>query len=263
MKLGADGKVTVGWLHMSSTLKDKVALVTGAGSGIGRAICQRLAQEECLIVLVGRERSKLDETVARLPKTAKTLICDADISNNSQVVRIVGSVQHHFSRLDLLVNAAGVNVTQRSLADCSVEDFEKVIAIDLTGAFLITKAFIPMMREQKHATVINIGSDAGWRGNSYAGVAYISAKFGLRGLTEAINAEERHNGIRATSIYPGEVDTPILDKRPKPPSAEQRAVMLQPEDVAECVALAALMPPRAIVEDLVIRPAVRHWGTFS
>jgi NAD(P)-dependent dehydrogenase (short-subunit alcohol dehydrogenase family) len=115
------------------------------------------------------------------------------------------------------------------------------------------------MRAQGSGTIIHVVSDSGVRGNNFAGVAYIASKFGLRGLTEAINAEQRQHGIRATAIVPGEVSTPILEKRPVPPSEEERARMLQPEDVAECIALAALLPGRAIMEELVIRPAAQDW----
>ena len=102
-----------------------------------------------------------------------------------------------------------------------------MISTDLNGAFYLTRGFLQTMRQQGGGTVINIVSDSGWRGNNFAGVAYIAAKFGLRGLTEAINAEERQHGIRATSIYPGEVNTPILDRRPVPPPPEAREKMLQ------------------------------------
>ena len=243
---------------MAGKLEGKVTLVTGAGSGIGRAAAVRLSQEGGSLVLVGRREANLRETAGMLGG-ADVLIQSADISDPAAVDGIIKATLEKYGRLDVLVNAAGLNVPVRSLADCSIEDYHTVIAADLNGAFYLTRGFLQTMRQQGDGTVINIVSDSGWRGNNFAGVAYIAAKFGLRGLTEAINAEERQHGIRATSIYPGEVNTPILDRRPVPPPPEAREKMLQASDIAECVALAALLPPRAIIEDLVVRPAIQDW----
>ena len=243
---------------MAGGLEGKVTLVTGAGSGIGQAAAVRLAQEGGALVLVGRREAPLKETAALLGGV-DTLILPADIGNPAAVDGVMEATLAAYGRLDLLVNAAGLNVPKRALADCSVEDYQTVIAADLNGAFYLTRGFLPAMRQQGGGTIINIVSDSGWRGNNFAGVAYIAAKFGLRGLTEAINAEERQHGIRATAIYPGEVNTPILDRRPVPPPPEAREKMLQASDIAECIALAALLPPRAIIEDLVVRPAIQDW----
>ncbi len=243
---------------MVGKLEGKVTLITGAGSGIGRAAAVRLAQEGGSLVLVGRREAPLQETAGMLGGT-DALIQSADISDPASVDGVIRATLEKYGRLDVLVNAAGLNVPKRSLADCSIEDYQTVIAADLNGAFYLTRGFLQTMRRQGDGTVINIVSDSGWRGNNFAGVAYIAAKFGLRGLTEAINAEERQHGIRATSIYPGEVNTPILDRRPVPPPPEARAKMLQAEDIAECIALATLLPPRAIIEDLVVRPAIQDW----
>jgi NADP-dependent 3-hydroxy acid dehydrogenase YdfG len=110
------------------------------------------------------------------------------------------------------------------------------------------------MRERHSGTIVNIVSDAGLRANAKAGSAYVASKFGLAGLTESINAEERTQGIRACGIFPGDINTPLLEKRPTPPPADARVEMLQPEDIAECVWLAISLPPRAIVESLLVRP---------
>jgi NAD(P)-dependent dehydrogenase (short-subunit alcohol dehydrogenase family) len=243
---------------MAGGLEGKVTLVTGAGSGIGQAAAIRLAQEGGAFVLVGRREAPLKETAGMLGGI-DALIQPADIGDPAAVEGVIEATLTKYGRLDLLVNAAGLNVPKRALADCSIADYQTVIAADLNGAFYLTHGFLPTMRQQGGGTIINIVSDSGWRGNNFAGVAYIAAKFGLRGLTEAINAEERQHGIRATAIYPGEVNTPILDRRPAPPPPEAREKMLQASDIAECIALAALLPPRAIIEDLVVRPAIQDW----
>ena len=110
------------------------------------------------------------------------------------------------------------------------------------------------MRGRGGGTIVNIVSDAGLRANAKAGAAYVASKFGLRGLSESINAEEREKGIRCCAIFPGDIDTPLLEKRPNPPTAEARQKMLRPEDVAECVMLAIRLPERAVVEELLVRP---------
>ena len=110
------------------------------------------------------------------------------------------------------------------------------------------------MRARKTGTIVNIVSDAGKQASPKAGPAYVMSKFGLAGLTQSINAEERDNGIRACAIFPGDIDTPLLDKRPAPPGAEARAKMLSAEDVAECALLAISLPQRAVVEEILIRP---------
>jgi NAD(P)-dependent dehydrogenase (short-subunit alcohol dehydrogenase family) len=247
---------------MAGRLDGKVVLVAGAGSGIGRAAAIRLGGEGATLVLVGRTRERLIETRDALGG-AVAVDCPADVSDPAAVDRLAREVLARFARLDVLVNAAGINVSRRSLADGSIDDFERVLSTNLRGAFLLSRAFLPAMRAQGGGTIIHVVSDSGLRGNDFAGVGYVASKFGLRGLTEAINAEERHNGIRVTAILPGEVNTPILDQRPTPPPLEARQRMLQPEDVAECIALAALLPPRAIVEELVIRPGAQDWSRRS
>jgi NAD(P)-dependent dehydrogenase (short-subunit alcohol dehydrogenase family) len=152
------------------------------------------------------------------------------------------------------VNAAGTNAPKRSLEVLSLQDYHAMMDTNLNGAYYVTQAFLPAMRARKSGTIVHVVSDAGKQASPKAGPAYAMSKFGLAGLTQSINAEERGNGIRACAIFPGDIDTPLLDKRPAPPSAEARAKMMRAEDVAACVLLAINLPSRAIVEELVIRP---------
>jgi NAD(P)-dependent dehydrogenase (short-subunit alcohol dehydrogenase family) len=125
---------------------------------------------------------------------------------------------------------------------------------NLNGAFYCVQAFLPGMRARGSGTIVNIVSDAGKLASPKAGPAYVMSKFGLAGLTQSINAEERGHGIRACAIFPGDIDTPLLDQRPVPPDAAARARMLWPEDVAACVLLGINLPPRVIVEEILVRP---------
>ena len=130
-----------------------------------------------------------------------------------------------------------------------------MLSANLDGAFHCVHAVLPGMRRQGVGTVVVINSEAGRAASAKSGVAYVASKFGLAGLVQSLNAEERAHGIRACSIFPGDVNTPLLDRRPQPPPPEARVKMLQPEDVAAAIWLAVSLPPRAIVEELVIRPA--------
>jgi len=154
----------------------------------------------------------------------------------------------------VLVNAAGTNAPKRSLKELSAADYEQLMRTNLDGAYHCVQAFLPGMRERGSGTIVNSVSDAAKQASAKAGPAYVMSKFGLAGLTQSINAEERANGIRACAIFPGDIDTPLLDLRPAPPSAEARAKMLQAEDVAACALLAIQLPARAIVEEILIRP---------
>jgi NAD(P)-dependent dehydrogenase (short-subunit alcohol dehydrogenase family) len=234
---------------MSETILKK-ALVTGAGSGVGQAIAVRLAAEGWQVALVGRRAELLHETAALVKGDFTPTVHPCDISQSSDVEKLAAQV----GEIEVLINAAGTNIPNRSLEKLSLEDYRKVLETNLSGAFLCVQAFLPGMRARRSGTIVNVVSDAGLRANAKAGVAYVASKFGMSGLTQSINAEERANGIRACAIYPGDINTPILDLRPVPPPAEARLQMLQPEDVAECALLAINLPSRAIVEELVVRP---------
>ena len=152
--------------------------------------------------------------------------------------------------VDVLVNSAGTNAPRRSLAVLSLDDFHAMMDANLNGAYYCVRAFLPAMRARGTGTIVNINSDVGKVARDLAGPAYVSSKFGLMGLTAQINAEERSKGIRACSICPRDVNTPLLDKRPQPPSHEARARMLQPEDLAACVWLVATMPQRVVMDEI-------------
>ncbi len=229
----------------------KTAIVTGAGSGVGRAVALRLASEGWNVAAIGRTAANLNQTRQFAGANAsriQTFVCD--IAEAGAVAQAVTQIDE----VTALVNCAGTNIPRRSLAELSVEDFDQVIAANLNGAFYFVREVLPKMRAAGGGTIINIVSDAGLIANAKAGPAYVASKFGLTGLTQSINAEERANGIRACAIFPGDIATPLLDKRPVPPPAEARVKMLQPEDLADCVMLCLNLPERAVVEQMVIRP---------
>lgn len=234
-------------------LENKIAVITGAGSGVGQASAWKLAEEGAQVAIISRTEKNLQETAAKLDP-ARTLVIPCDISQPEAVQKMAETVREKFGRVDILVNSAGTNIRNRSLKELSIEDYQQVVDINLNGTFYVVSAFLPMMREQGGGTIINISSIAGLQASMVSGAAYVASKFGMRGLTQSINVEEQQYGIRACAISPGEINTPIIDKRPVPSSPEARARMLQSEDLAECVALVAMLPSRAVVDELVIRP---------
>ena len=231
-----------------------VIVVTGAGSGVGRAVAQRFAAEGWHVALVGRNAASLDETIALSgpDAAARCLAIACDVSDAAAVERMAAAVIERFGHVDVLVNSAGTNVRRRAFRELSIEDWHRVLGTNLHGAFYCVRTFLPHMRARAAGTVININSDVGKLARDLAGVAYVTSKFGLTGLTQALNVEERAHGIRACSIFPRDINTPLLDRRPEPPSAEARARMVQPADVAACVWLAATLPANAIVEELSV-----------
>ena len=234
---------------------NRTAVITGAGSGVGRATAIALAEEHWRLALLGRTKSALVET-ARLTglKVADVLVIPCDIGRVEQVQEMAHAVFKKFETVDVLVNAAGTNVPRRALEVLSLDDYHGMIDTNLHGAFYCVQAFLPQMRGRRSGTIVNIVSDAGKTASPKSGPAYSMSKFGLAGLTQSINAEERGNGVRACAVFPGDIDTPLLDKRPAPPDAVARAKMMMPEDIAECALLAINLPPRTIVEEILVRP---------
>jgi NAD(P)-dependent dehydrogenase (short-subunit alcohol dehydrogenase family) len=227
-------------------------VVTGAGSGVGRAAALRFACEGWQVALVGRTAETLAETASEAPNEAEARIglFPCDVSSADAVAAMGAAVLARFGAVDVLVNSAGINVPRRSFDALSLEDWHAVLATNLHGAYYCVQAFLPGMRARRTGTIININSDVGKVARELSGPAYVSSKFGLRGLTQQLNAEERRNGIRACSICPRDINTPLLDKRPEPPPPDVRAAMLQPEDLAACVWLVATLPSRAVLDEI-------------
>jgi len=230
---------------------EKTVVITGAGSGVGAAVARALAREGWRVALLGRRRELLEQVAG---DALGSIIVPCDIGDARAVETMGEQVLAQFGSVEVLVNAAGTNVPQRSLEVLSLADYHDVMNANLNGAYYCTQAFLPQMRARGSGTIVNIVSEAGKAASPKAGPSYVISKFGMAGLTQAINAEERPRGIRACSVFPGDIDTPILQKRPAPPDAAARARMMQPEDIAACVLLAINLPQRAVIEDLLVRP---------
>jgi NAD(P)-dependent dehydrogenase (short-subunit alcohol dehydrogenase family) len=240
---------------MKPTDSQRTAVVTGAGSGVGRAVAWKLARQGWRVALVGRRAETLDETVRMVGCSNELLlVCPSDIRDEKAVVAMRDRVLTAFGTVEALVNSAGINAPNRALEVLSAEDYHAMIDTNLHGAYYCVQAFLPQMRARGSGTIVNVVSDAGKQASPKAGPAYVMSKFGLAGLTQSINAEERSKGVRACAIFPGDIDTPLLEKRPAPPSAEARSRMMQAEDIAECVWLCLSLPSRVIVEEILVRP---------
>jgi NADP-dependent 3-hydroxy acid dehydrogenase YdfG len=229
----------------------KTAVITGAGTGVGAAIALALAKEGWRVALVGRRREPLETVAAQIPGA---LIAPCDVGDAAAVEAMGRWVLAESGSVEVLVNAAGTNVPRRALEVLSLADYHEMMNANLNGAFYCVQAFLPQMRARGSGTIVNIVSEAGKAASPKAGPGYVISKFGMAGLTSAINAEERAHGVRACSIFPGDIDTPILDKRPVVPDAAARAKMMTPEDIAACALLAINLPSRAIIEEMTVRP---------
>ena len=237
-----------------SQLQDKVALVTGGGSGIGRAIAESLAAEGCKVAIVGRTEATLhavaEANSAQYP--IRTHACD--VGDRDAVSKMFETLAADSGSPEILVNSAGINVSNRMMSNLDPADFDRVMIINVTGTFNCMHAALPSMREKKAGLIVNVISVAGRRSMVLAGLPYCVSKYAQSALGTFVALEDAQNGIKVTNIYPGESNTPIVDKRPEPPPAERRAAMLQPEDVAACVISVAKLPPRAVVPELVVTP---------
>ncbi len=236
-------------------LEGKTAWVTGAGTGIGRAVAVTLAKAGVKVGLSGRTRGTLEETAAAIhAEGGVCTIAPCDVAAPEQVERAWSTVVAEFGEVDILVNNAGWNTPQRTWRQLSPEIVQQMVGANLTGPFLCTMKVLPGMRTKGGGLVFNIASMAATGIFLVSGVAYNATKHGARAMSLSLNAEEGIHGIRAVCINPGEVETPIMDKRPQPPSAEARALMVQPQDVAAAVMFCATLPPRSCVSELTLVP---------
>jgi NADP-dependent 3-hydroxy acid dehydrogenase YdfG len=233
-------------------LKDQVAIVVGASSGMGRATAKTFAAAGAGVVLAARSADKLEALAAEIGGEALT--CPTDARDVSQVEALIEMTAERCGRIDILVYATGTNIPARSLGDLSHETWEMMIGTNLTGAFNCTKAVLPTMRQQQSGLIVYLSSGC-VQMPDVSGVSYQASKCGLSGLAHGTHKEEQGNNIRTTVIFPGLCDTPLVLQRPTPTPPEVMAKALQPQDVADACLFVATLPPRARVPELVLLPA--------
>ncbi|MCQ4162024.1 SDR family oxidoreductase [Roseomonas sp. GC11] len=229
-----------------------IAWVTGAGSGIGRACAQALAGAGWRLALSGRRAAALEETARLLP--AGALVVPADLTDEAAVAAALARIAAELGPVTLLVNNAGSNVPRRHWHQLGAADARHLVGANLVAPFLTSLAVLPGMKAQGGGLIVQIASIAGKGGAPVSGPGYIAAKSGFIALSASLNAENGIHNIRSTCLCPGEVATPILDLRPTPPPAEERARMLQPEDIAQAVLFVAKLPERVCINEIVVTP---------
>jgi NADP-dependent 3-hydroxy acid dehydrogenase YdfG len=207
------------------------------------------------VALVARREARLQSVAAEVESTGGSAVAiAADISQAAECDRAVAEALAHLGSIDVLVNAAGTNIPRRRLDALSVADWDRVVATNLSGAFYLVRAVLPVLHRDGGGVIVHISSLAGDRPSALSGAAYSASKAGLNALSACTNLEEGAHGIRSCVISPGDIDTELLEQRPFPPDAESRSAMLRPEDVAALVATVVQQPPHALVEEILVRP---------
>ncbi len=240
-------------------LEGKTAVITGGASGIGLGIAQAIVAAGGSVVLLGRSKGKLEQAKAGLNADDRVHFFSVDVGQREQVNQVFETLSQESTRIDILVNAAGVNIPNRTMAEMNPEQFDEVMQINATGAYNTMHQVLPQMRQRKDGLVINICSISGVRALSLGGIAYCASKFAMAALSTAVGNEEAQNGIRVTTIHPGEVNTPILEKRPVAVPEERKAMMVQPDDIGAIVVAIAQLPPQTHVPELIIKPLYQEF----
>jgi len=240
--------------------KSPVAIITGGATGIGFGIAEALAQSGYRVAIGSRRKDVVEEAASQLQslKKGQVIGLPLDVTDRDSVAEFVQAVGKHYGEIDILVNGAGVNIKNRTIGEMRPEQWDQVVAINATGAYNMIHAILPQMRQRKSGTIINISSVTGKRALALGGVAYAASKFAMTALGTCVANEVGVEGVRVTNIYPGEVDTPILEQRPVPVSQEQRDLILRPSDVGQVVLSIVSLPSRVHIPELVIKPV--HQG---
>jgi NADP-dependent 3-hydroxy acid dehydrogenase YdfG len=231
---------------------DRLAWVIGGGSGIGRATAVAVAASGARVVVSGRRAESLGETVSLAGERATAIPFDATDAEalqaaHEQIVASVGPVTE-------LVVAAGLNSPKRFWHDQSMAEFEAIVATNLTAVARAIDVVLPSMRDAARGTIVVVSSYAAWLPNPNSGVAYSASKTALASLCVQLNLQEGPNGIRATHLCPGDVDSDFLGMRPVVPDEAARQRMLQPDDVARAIQFVIDSPPHVRIDELVITP---------
>ncbi|MBT2250759.1 SDR family NAD(P)-dependent oxidoreductase [Arthrobacter sp. BHU FT2] len=240
-------------------LSGKVAIITGAGTGMGRETAKVLADEGAAVVLVGRRQDVLEDLSGEITAAGgRSYARTADIANKDEVEALVAWTRETLGPVDILVNNAGSASKVLNVRWIAEEEWNQVLNVNLNAVFLLTQAVLPDMLGRNTGTIITVSSLAAVNPNLLGGAAYGAAKAAVRNFMTYLHTTFRNDGLRAVTILPGETATPILDNRARPPHQEEREAMVQPEDVARAIHLVATLPQRTVVQELVIAPTVQR-----
>ncbi len=242
-----------------SQLAGKIVAITGGGTGIGAGIAKGLAEAGCKVTVGGRRIEPLTALAGAVDSPHPIRTHTLDVSDPGSIASFFADIRENVGDVDILVNSAGINIQKRTMAEMSPEDWERVLSINASGAYRCMREVMPAMRARRDGLVVNISSVAGKRAISLGGVVYCASKFAMTALGTAVSNEVRNEGVRITNVYPGEVNTPILENRPTPVSQEHKDAILQPEDIASVVVTICALPPRANVPEVVIKPTIQEW----
>jgi 3-oxoacyl-[acyl-carrier protein] reductase len=236
----------------TTVLDNKAAIVTGGTRGIGRAIAMRLLDEGARVAICGTRKESVDEAVELLSPKGQVFGMVADITKLEDVRSFVGAVKQEFGGIHILVNNAGAGLF-RSVADLTPEEWHRMIALNLTGAYYCCHEILPIFIQGGSGDVINISSLAGK--NAFAGGAgYNASKFGLNGFSEAMMLDHRNAGVRVSTIMPGSVNTEFGGNHADA-GADRNAWKIAPEDIAEIVITLLRMPRRTTISVVEVRPS--------
>jgi len=236
-------------------LANKVAWITGAAGGIGEAATLAVSGAGAAVVLTGRRTDPLQALALRIrAQGGEALVVAGDVAQAATAKDIAARVAAWKGRLDILVNNAGTNVRERRWHELTAGSIDTVLGTNLSAPFYCSAAAIQMMRQRNDGVLIHISSWAGHFLNNIAGAGYTASKAALIAMSHSINMEESASGIRSTVIIPAEVETPILNTRPVPPTQAEREKMLRPSDLGELILFIATRPATVCLNEVVISP---------
>ena len=236
-----------------------LCLITGGGSGIGRATAIKFAQNDIKTVIVGRREEALQETISLAGNSGSNIYFNkCDISKDSEIVRLKKEISDNYGSVTVLVNNAGSSSKVRSIAYIPKDQWDDVLNVNLKSVYRICQEFLKDMLNKRNGTIITISSMAALSPGLLCGSAYGAAKAAVTNLMGDINAEFSNMGIRATAIMPAEVDTPILENRALVPNKDARSTMMQPEDLADMIFTIASINSRTTVETVVMKPTLKR-----
>lgn len=240
--------------NTQDVLQDRVILIAGASSGMGRATALAIAPTGARLVLAARNLTALDDVAGEIARmNGRALAIPTDLTARGDVEQLVKAVVAEYGQIDAAVITAGTNIPRRTLDELTEESWAGMLSINLTASFNVTQAAVPYLR-QRGGQLLYISSSAAKKADA-SGVAYQATKAGLVGLANGTMEEERRHGVRTTVIFPGLTDTPLVEKRPTPTPPDVLAKALQPEDVAAACLFVLRLPERAWVPELLLYPS--------